>query len=104
MKILLCCSAGMSTSLLVSKMEKSAQAEGLDCTIWAVGSTEVQEQIEKAEADVLLLGPQVRFMLSQLKAAGEKKGIPVDSINPMHYGLCNGEEVLKQAIKLIKGE
>ncbi|MEH7415011.1 PTS sugar transporter subunit IIB [Neobacillus drentensis] len=102
MKILLCCSAGMSTSLLVSKMEASAKKQGIDCEIWAVGSTEVNNHLQ--EADVLLLGPQVRFLLAKLKKEGEKRGIPVDSINPMHYGLCNGEEVLKHAINLIKGE
>ncbi|MEH7334644.1 PTS sugar transporter subunit IIB [Neobacillus drentensis] len=102
MKILLCCSAGMSTSLLVSKMEACAKSKGIECTIWAVGSTEINEHINKA--DVLLLGPQVRYMLSQLKKTGDMLGIPVESINPMHYGLCNGEEVLKQAIQLIKGE
>jgi cellobiose PTS system EIIB component len=101
MRILLCCSAGMSTSLLVSKMEISAKAQGIDCKIWAVGSTEVNDQID--QADVLLLGPQVRFLLSQLKKTGDKIGIPVDSINPQHYGLCNGEAVLNQAITLIKG-
>ncbi|MCM2532246.1 PTS sugar transporter subunit IIB [Neobacillus pocheonensis] len=101
MKILLCCSAGMSTSLLVSKMEASAKNQGIDCEIWAVGSTEVNNHLDKA--DVLLLGPQVRYLLSQLKKEGEKKGIPVDSINPTYYGLCNGEEVLKQAINLLKG-
>lgn len=94
----------MSTSLLVSKMEASAKAQGIECEIWAVGSSEVNQQMENGKVDVVLFGPQVRFLLSQLKAAGEKKGIPVDSINPMNYGLCNGEEVLKQAIKLIKGE
>lgn len=102
MKILLCCSAGMSTSLLVSKMEVSAKSQGIDCEIWAVGSTEVCDHIN--QADVLLLGPQVRFLLSKLKKEGEKIGIPVESINSIHYGLCNGEEVLKQAITLIKGE
>jgi PTS system cellobiose-specific IIB component len=101
MNILLCCSAGMSTSLLVSKMEASAVSLGITCKIWAVGSTEIHDEINKA--DVLLLGPQVRYLLSKLKKEGEKRGIPVDSINPMHYGLCNGEEVLKQAMKLIKG-
>jgi cellobiose PTS system EIIB component len=102
MKILLCCSAGMSTSLLVSKMEVSAKSQSIECEIWAVGSTEVNDHINKA--DVLLLGPQVRFLLPKLKKEGEKIGIPVDSINSIHYGLCNGEEVLKQAITLIKGE
>ena len=32
MNILLVCAAGMSTSLLVSKMEKSAQEQGKDYT------------------------------------------------------------------------
>ncbi|MEO2075296.1 MAG: PTS sugar transporter subunit IIB [Bacillus sp. (in: firmicutes)] len=102
MKILLCCSAGMSTSLLVSKMEASAKSQEIDCEIWAVGSTEIYNEINKA--DVLLLGPQVRYLLTQLKKEGEKHGVPVDTINPRHYGLCNGEEVLRQAINLIKGE
>ncbi|WP_108672508.1 PTS sugar transporter subunit IIB [Peribacillus acanthi] len=101
MNILLCCSAGMSTSLLVTKMENSAKAQGIDCRIWAVGSGDVKNHLD--EADVLLLGPQVRFMLNQMKQEVNGK-IPVESINPMHYGLCNGEEVLKQAIALIKGE
>lgn len=34
--ILLACSAGMSTSLLVTKMEEAAKVKGLEVTIWAV--------------------------------------------------------------------
>jgi PTS system cellobiose-specific IIB component len=101
MNILLCCSAGMSTSLLVTKMEKAAQEQGIDCKIWAVGNSEVDRHME--EADVLLLGPQVRFMLSKMKKVGAEKGIPVDAIDSRYYGLCNGEEVLKQAIQMING-
>lgn len=101
MNILLCCSAGMSTSLLVTKMEASAKAQGIDCKIWAVGSTDVMKEVEKA--DVLLLGPQVRYMVSQMREVCYPKGIPVEAIHSIHYGLCNGEEVLKQAISLIKG-
>lgn len=102
MNILLCCSAGMSTSLLVSKMEKVAKAQGVECRIWAVASNDITNHFD--EADVVLLGPQVRYLLSKIKKEGEQKGIPVDLINQMHYGLCNGEEVLKQAINLIKGK
>ncbi|MDM5213290.1 PTS sugar transporter subunit IIB [Peribacillus sp. RS7] len=102
MNILLCCSAGMSTSLLVTKMEESAKKQGVECNIWAVGSTEVNNEMDKA--DVILLGPQVRYLLSKLQEAGKEKGIPVATIHPMFYGLCNGEEVLKQATTLIKGE
>lgn len=100
-KILLCCAAGMSTSLLVTTMKASAKEQGIDCTIWAVGTSEVNQELDKA--DVLLLGPQVRYLLSHMKKLCEPRGIPVDSINPVHYGLCNGLEVLKQATELIKG-
>ncbi|WP_409292485.1 PTS sugar transporter subunit IIB [Peribacillus sp. SCS-37] len=95
MNILLCCAAGMSTSLLVTKMEKEAAAEGLSCRIWAVPGDAVRNHIK--EADVLLVGPQVRYMLPQLKKLGGEKGIPVDVINTVHYGTCNGSEVLKFA-------
>ncbi|MBS4174566.1 PTS sugar transporter subunit IIB [Bacillus sp. FJAT-49736] len=98
MNILLCCSAGMSTSLLVTKMQKAAEVQGVESKIWAVGATEVHNHID--QADVLLLGPQVRYMLKEMKKVGDAKNIPVDVISPQHYGLCNGEEVLKQALQL----
>lgn len=100
MNILLCCSAGMSTSLLVTKMEVAAKDQGIECKIWAESADAVKNHI--GQADVLLLGPQVRYLLPQMKKLGEENNIPVDSINPVHYGMCNGPEVLKAAIALIK--
>ncbi|MFE8700242.1 PTS sugar transporter subunit IIB [Cytobacillus sp. FJAT-54145] len=99
MNILLCCAAGMSTSLLVTKMEKAAAEQGKECKIWAVSGDAVKNHID--QADVLLIGPQVRYMLPQLKKVGEEKGIPVDVINTVHYGTCNGAEVLKFAFQLV---
>ncbi|MDQ0970734.1 PTS sugar transporter subunit IIB [Neobacillus sp. NPDC093182] len=99
MNILLCCAAGMSTSLLVAKMETAAKAEGIEAKIWAVSANEVNNHLDAA--DVLLVGPQVRYLLPQLKKKGLEKGIPVDAINPVHYGMCNGAEVLKFARNLI---
>lgn len=99
MNILLCCSAGMSTSLLVNKMEKAAVEEGLNVKIQAVATMEVRNHIN--EVDVILLGPQVRYLLNDIKKIGDEKGVPVDTINPMHYGSCNGKEVLRTALQLI---
>ncbi len=99
MNILLCCSAGMSTSLLVNKMEKAVVEEGLSVKIQAVATMEVRNHIN--EVDVILLGPQVRYQLNDIKKIGDEKGIPVDTINPMHYGTCNGKEVLRTALQLI---
>jgi len=98
MNILLCCAAGMSTSLLVTKMQVAVSEQGKQAKIWAVAGDQVINHIDKA--DVLLLGPQVRYMLPELKKIGEERGIPVDVINSVHYGTCNGAEVFKYAEKL----
>ena len=52
--------------------------------------------------DVLLLGPQVRFMKSQFETKLADKGIPVDVIDMKDYGMMNGEAVLGTALSLMK--
>ncbi|WP_088042590.1 PTS sugar transporter subunit IIB [Bacillus sp. EAC] len=98
MNIMLCCSAGMTTSLIVLKMEKVAASKGISARIWAVSESVIRTEFE--EADVLLLGPQVRFLLSEMEDICEEKKIPVDVIDMLNYGMCDGEAILEQAIKL----
>jgi PTS system cellobiose-specific IIB component len=95
MKILLICSAGMSTSLLVSKMEKSAEARGIECLIKAVSAADGKNVIN--DYDVVLLGPQVRYLKSDLQKVTDH---PVDVIDMMAYGRMDGERVLNDAIRL----
>ncbi len=99
-KILLVCSAGMSTSLLVSKMQEAAKDKKIECSISATGESELKENIDGT--NVILLGPQVRFLLSKIKDMAEPKGIKVEVINAINYGTMNGEMVLKQALDLIQ--
>ncbi len=98
MKILLVCNAGMSTSMLVQRMEKAAKEDGIEAQIKAVPFTEAEKMI--ADWDVIMLGPQVRH---QLKALEKKaNGItPVTVIEMRDYGTMNGENVLKTALKII---
>lgn len=94
--ILLCCSAGMSTSMLVKKMKLAAEEAGIDAEIWAIPQADLPEQKEKA--DVVLLGPQIRYALQDIqKEVGEGK--PVEVIELIDYGTMNGKKVLENAIK-----
>lgn len=99
--ILLVCSAGMSTSLLVAKMEKAAEEQGIEVKVKAVAETDLQGNLDGVQA--VLLGPQVRYMLTKVKAVAEPKGIPVDVISSVDYGMMKGESVLKYAISMIEG-
>ncbi len=100
--IMLVCSAGMSTSLLVTKMEKAAEERGMEVDIFAVSASEADQQLETKAVDVLLLGPQVRFMKAQFDQKLAAKAIPLDVIDMRHYGMMNGDKVLDQALGLIK--
>ncbi|TGD25384.1 PTS sugar transporter subunit IIB [Companilactobacillus suantsaicola] len=97
--IMLCCAAGMSTSLLVSKMQKAAESDGVDAEIFATAAADADAKLEEKHPNVLMLGPQVRYLEGQFK---DKLSIPVEVINMQDYGMMNGEKVLKQALSLIK--
>lgn len=99
--IMLVCSAGMSTSLLVTKMQKAAEAKGMEADIFAVSASDADNSLEEKGVNVLLLGPQVRFMKAQFEQKLAPKGIPLDVINMADYGMMNGEKVLEQAEKLM---
>lgn len=96
--ILLVCSAGMSTSMLVKKMQDEASVRGLEANIWAVG--DAQSANESKKADVVLLGPQVRFLEKKMVEQVDNK-IPVTIIDMRSYGMMDGKKVLEDALNVI---
>ena len=70
-KILLVCAAGMSTSLLVSRMKKHAEPLNEEVDIIALPVSEAGTAA--SSADVVLLGPQVRYQKSQVEASAETR-------------------------------
>jgi PTS system cellobiose-specific IIB component len=83
------CSQGASTSMLVSAMKKEADTTGYECDISATSVTHALE-VGKT-ADIILLGPQVRYMKSEIE-----KEVPckVLVIPATQYGLMDGKAVL----------
>ena len=96
-KVVLFCAGGMSTSLLVTKIKNAANAKGIELDINAYGLNEISKRA--VDADVLLLGPQVRFQLNEIKE--KYPTIPSDSIEMRAYGTMDGEKVLQQIITLL---
>ncbi|MGT2715037.1 PTS sugar transporter subunit IIB [Streptococcus respiraculi] len=98
--IMLVCNAGMSTSMLVTKMLKAASDKGIAASIWAVPISEVADEVANKTIDALLVGPQVKFMLDEYKEKYEPD-IKVGDINMVDYGTMNGANVLDFALKLL---
>lgn len=96
-KILLVCNAGMSTSMLVAKMKKAAEAKNLDVSIEAKSLSEAKAEI--TEVDIVLLGPQIRYELNNVKKVAGS--VPVEAIDMRDYGMMNGEKVLAHAMEVI---
>ena len=96
-RILLACAAGMSTSLLVTRMQEEADKRGIDVSIDAQSEKNLDNFI--GQFDVLLLGPQVRYVLPKVTKMLDGK-YPVDVINMQDYGMMNGAKVLDTALKM----
>lgn len=97
MKVGLFCAAGMSTSMLVTRMREAAAQQGIEAEIEAYPESELAKRAEGL--DVALLGPQVGYRLAQDKAAGEAVGTPVAMIPMQCYGMMDGAGALKFAIE-----
>ncbi len=92
--ILLVCNAGMSTSMLVAKMQKAAEEMNVEAHIEAKPLTEAKMGLNGV--DIVLLGPQIRYEKANVeKIAGS---IPVLPIDMRDYGTMNGKKVLETAL------
>lgn len=103
MKILLICANGLSTSILMSKMDKWGKTNNVDLEVKAVPMTSYSNIY--TEYDCILIGPQVSYRLQEIRNTAIGK--PVETINPTDYGLGNVENIMKQVNACIanyKGE
>jgi len=105
-KIMICCGAGMSSSVLVEQMKKAAKKQGDEVEITAMAAEALMQHLQFETYDVVMLGPQLAFMADRLESFLKDKGphgtaIPFEVINPLDYGRLRGAAVLARAEELI---
>lgn len=83
--------------MLVTKMKESIAEQSKDYDIAAYSLGELNEKGK--EADVILLGPQVRFALNKVKQTFPD--IPCDVIDMRSYGMMDGTGVIKNVEKML---
>jgi len=99
LNIVLLCQYGASTGLVADKIIEAAKKRGLDAIVNAYSVSEAAKVI--ATADIVLLGPQVRFHQKNLEKAYGHLGVPIVPMQPVDYGRLNGEGILNTALEVL---
>lgn len=107
MKILFICCAGMSSSLLVKKLEdyirefNASNNNNLNITIEAIPLAQYVKVVN--DYDLILLAPQIGYKLKEFKKLldNKNKHIPIAVVKGMDYGLLRVENILQDSLALI---
>ena len=97
LNITLCCSAAMSTNLLMDKMIDESHKQGIQIHIWAKNVNEIETNMK--DVDVILITPQVKYAKKQIKK--RVSPIPVIEISMKDYGLMNSKNIFNNIINSI---
>ncbi len=97
--VLIVCSWGMSTSLLVESMLTAAEMARYELQVEALSAGEYASRVD--ECDIVLIAPQIRHLRKSIEKLAATAAKPVAMIEPFHYATMNGEAVLRQVISLV---
>ncbi len=101
-KIVLLCQYGASTGMLTQKIRQAAAEKGIEAEVNAYSYSDVGKYVD--EADVMLLGPQIRFKKDEFEKKYADKNTPFVVIDTLDYGRMNGEGVLNVALQAIENK
>ena len=94
-KVLLICTSGISTQKVVENMQAYVEKNKIDVEVLAIGDLEKKDRIPLA--DIILLGPQIRYTLEDVKSLSKGKLVLV--MNTQDFGLLRGDLILKDALE-----
>lgn len=95
MKVLMVCSGGMSSSIVVKALKQEAERQGVELDIKAVGTGEFADEV-KEDYDYALVAPQVKHRYADYKASADEAGVPCEMIPPRGYTPIGAPGLIKQ--------
>ncbi|SEL21422.1 PTS system, cellobiose-specific IIB component [Carnobacterium iners] len=102
MKVVMVCSGGMSSAIVVKSILKEADKQNFDLEMIAVGSGEIEDILKTSEYDLLLVAPQVKHQFATFEGYANEAGVPIDKVEPMGYTPLGAPKTLLQIKKYIK--
>lgn len=89
------CANGFSTAMMCKKIQAEAKAQGAEYDVEAFPYAKISEEGKKA--DVILLGPQIRYNLKKAQAMYPDKTVIL--LDMLTYGQMNGKAVYEMIQK-----
>ncbi|EXU77147.1 PTS transporter subunit EIIC [Erwinia papayae] len=102
MNILVCCSTGMSSSIVVRKLRQTARLQGLDYYFLAVSIGQIALYIQ--QADVVLIAPQNISDTPHLKEIIHAQGKVMMTLEREEYGSINTAAILEKIKNQLQGK
>ncbi len=99
MKIVLVSYSGTSASILKDRMSAWARTNLVEAEIMISSLSGLDEG--KEDADIILVGPQVRCALASVRER-VPEDIPVLAVDTRDFGMAKGDRVMQEAIAEIK--
>ncbi|WP_041139403.1 PTS sugar transporter subunit IIB [Beduini massiliensis] len=95
-KIKLVCATGVSSNLLVDVLKRKAAEKKVDCEITSSSSMNITDAVNSS--DVLVLGPQYGYKLSEVQALADGK-CAVVTLKEYEYSSIEADKILDKAVE-----
>lgn len=100
MKILLCCLAGVTSTLFSTKLKEAASRNRVDATVWSASEHAVEYSMELA--DVILVEPQLKGSVEKIKEMDPNK--PVILISDEDFKNFNAMKIFQMAYDAVNNK
>lgn len=97
MKVLMICSAGISSSLIADKMQKILDERKDGSLVIARPQEALRDLVD--QYDCVLIGPQLRYLFKELTRICNEAGKPISMMEAVDYGKQDANAILKTAEK-----
>jgi len=97
------CAGGLSSSLVETHIRQAAEAAGLALELRSTSVVALEYWDFAAQrVDAVLVAPQVGLLRKRLAARLEPLGVRVLPIEPVDFGMADGEAILRKLIEALE--
>ncbi len=96
LRVVMVCAGGLSSSLVETHIRQAAENRGVALELRSMSAIvlELMELGAMPKLDAVLVAPQVGFLRRNLERRFAGLGIAVVAIEPMDFGMADGEAIL----------